>query len=101
MTTNEITEVLNRRLSQELLARDLTRLAYVAKDGTPRNVPIAFSSRAASPHSSASSRAAAPAGASPSSIFPDGSSSVRVPEPGLDCLTRTSSPPSTAIRTTE
>jgi general stress protein 26 len=39
---NEITEVLNRPLSQELLARDLTRLAYVAKDGTPRNVPIAF-----------------------------------------------------------
>jgi hypothetical protein len=40
---NEITEVLNRPISQELLARDLTRLAYVAKDGTPRNVPIAFS----------------------------------------------------------
>jgi hypothetical protein len=39
---DEITEVLNRPLSQELLARDLTRLAYVAKDGTPRNVPIAF-----------------------------------------------------------
>ena len=39
---NEITEVLNRPLSRELLARDLTRLAYVAKDGTPRNVPIAF-----------------------------------------------------------
>jgi hypothetical protein len=39
---NEITEVLNRPLSQELLARDLTRLAYVATDGTPRNVPIAF-----------------------------------------------------------
>jgi hypothetical protein len=39
---NEITEVLNRPLSQELLARDLTRLAYIAKDGTPRNVPIAF-----------------------------------------------------------
>src|SRR3712207_4466765 len=39
---NEITEVLNRPLSQELLARDLTRLAYVAKDGTPRNVPIIF-----------------------------------------------------------
>jgi Pyridoxamine 5'-phosphate oxidase len=39
---NEITEVLDRPLSQELLARDLTRLAYVAKDGTPRNVPIAF-----------------------------------------------------------
>jgi len=33
---NEITEVLNRPLSQELLARDVTRLAYVAKDGTPR-----------------------------------------------------------------
>ena len=42
MQPNEITEVLNRPLSQELLARDLTRLAYVAKDGTPRNVPIAF-----------------------------------------------------------
>jgi hypothetical protein len=40
--TNEITEVLNRPLSQELLARDLTRLAYVAKDGTPRNIPIGF-----------------------------------------------------------
>jgi Pyridoxamine 5'-phosphate oxidase len=39
---NEITEVLNRPISQELLARDLTRLAYVAKDGTPRNIPIAF-----------------------------------------------------------
>ncbi len=39
---NEITEVLNRPISQELLARDLARLAYVAKDGSPRNVPIAF-----------------------------------------------------------
>jgi hypothetical protein len=39
---NEITEVLNRPTSQELLARDLTRLAYVARDGTPRNVPIGF-----------------------------------------------------------
>jgi hypothetical protein len=39
---NEVTEVLNRPISQELLARDLTRLAYVAKDGTPRNVPIGF-----------------------------------------------------------
>jgi hypothetical protein len=38
----EIAEVLNRPLSQELLARDLTRLAYVAKDGTPRNVPMGF-----------------------------------------------------------
>ena len=42
MNQNEITEILNRPLSQELLARDLTRLAYVAKDGTPRNVPIGF-----------------------------------------------------------
>jgi hypothetical protein len=39
---NEITEVLNKPLSQELLARDITRLAYVSRDGTPRNVPIAF-----------------------------------------------------------
>src|SRR3954463_12240946 len=39
---NEISEILNRPISQELLARDLTRLAYVAKDGTPRTVPIAF-----------------------------------------------------------
>jgi nitroimidazol reductase NimA-like FMN-containing flavoprotein (pyridoxamine 5'-phosphate oxidase superfamily) len=39
---NEIAEVLNRPISQELLARDVTRLAYVAKDGTPRNVPIGF-----------------------------------------------------------
>jgi hypothetical protein len=42
MHPNEITEILNRPISEELLARDLTRLAYVAKDGTPRNVPIAF-----------------------------------------------------------
>ena len=42
MEPNEISEVLNRPLSRELLARDVARLAYVAKDGTPRNVPIAF-----------------------------------------------------------
>ncbi|GAB3426288.1 pyridoxamine 5'-phosphate oxidase family protein [Flindersiella endophytica] len=42
MQQEEVTEVLNRPISQELLARDLTRLAYVAKDGTPRNVPIGF-----------------------------------------------------------
>ena len=42
MQPNEVTEVLSRPISQELLARDITRLAYVAKDGTPRNVPIAF-----------------------------------------------------------
>ncbi|MEV6157034.1 pyridoxamine 5'-phosphate oxidase family protein [Nonomuraea sp. NPDC052129] len=38
----EITEILNRPISQELLARDVARLAYVAKDGTPRNIPIIF-----------------------------------------------------------
>jgi len=42
MEQHEITEILNRPISQELLARDVTRLAYVAKDGTPRNIPIAF-----------------------------------------------------------
>jgi nitroimidazol reductase NimA-like FMN-containing flavoprotein (pyridoxamine 5'-phosphate oxidase superfamily) len=42
MNQSAIDEVLNQPLSQELLARDLTRLAYVAKDGTPRNVPIGF-----------------------------------------------------------
>ncbi|MFI7134570.1 pyridoxamine 5'-phosphate oxidase family protein [Nonomuraea sp. NPDC050153] len=42
MESNEVIEVLNRPISQELLARDVTRLAYVAKDGTPRNVPIIF-----------------------------------------------------------
>src|ERR1044072_2623264 len=42
MQPHEITEMLNRPISQELLARDVTRLAYVAADGTPRNVPIAF-----------------------------------------------------------
>jgi hypothetical protein len=39
---NEIAEILDRPLSRELLARDLVRLAYVARDGTPRNVPIGF-----------------------------------------------------------
>jgi Pyridoxamine 5'-phosphate oxidase len=42
MQANEITAILNLPISQELLARDLLRMAYVAKDGTPRNVPIAF-----------------------------------------------------------
>jgi general stress protein 26 len=38
---SEVTEVLNRPISQELLAHE-TRLAYVAKDGTPRSIPIGF-----------------------------------------------------------
>ena len=43
MHPNEITAILNLPTSQELLSRDVLRMAYVAKDGTPRNVPIAFS----------------------------------------------------------
>jgi hypothetical protein len=42
MRPSEITEVLERPLSRELLARDLARLAYVARDGSPRNIPIGF-----------------------------------------------------------
>ena len=42
MRANEISEILDRPVSRELLARDVTRLAYVAGDGTPRNIPIAF-----------------------------------------------------------
>ncbi|URM96958.1 pyridoxamine 5'-phosphate oxidase family protein [Actinomadura madurae] len=40
MDQKAIDEVLNRPYSQELLARDLARLAYVALDGTPRSIPI-------------------------------------------------------------
>ena len=43
MEQHEIAEVLNRPLSRELLHRDLLRMAYVAKDGTPRAIPISFS----------------------------------------------------------
>ncbi|MFD9727713.1 pyridoxamine 5'-phosphate oxidase family protein [Streptomyces sp. NPDC059072] len=42
MQPSDITEILNRPISRELLARDVARLAYVAKDGTPRAIPIAF-----------------------------------------------------------
>lgn len=42
MEQHEITEILNRPHSRELLARDLLRMAYVAKDGAPRNVPVGF-----------------------------------------------------------
>ena len=42
MQPSEIAEVLNQPISQELLARDLTHLAYVAKDGAPRSIPIGF-----------------------------------------------------------
>jgi hypothetical protein len=39
---NDVAEILNKPISQEMLNRDLARLAYVAKDGTPRVVPIGF-----------------------------------------------------------
>jgi hypothetical protein len=42
MQPSEVTEILDRPLSREMLKRDLTRLAYVAPDGTPRSIPIAF-----------------------------------------------------------
>ena len=42
MRPSEIDDVLNGPISQELLARGLTRLAYVAKDGAPRSIPIGF-----------------------------------------------------------
>ncbi|WP_409489698.1 pyridoxamine 5'-phosphate oxidase family protein [Amycolatopsis sp. cmx-11-12] len=40
MRQSTIDEILNRPHSQELLARDLARLAYTALDGTPRAIPI-------------------------------------------------------------
>ena len=40
MQQSAIDEILNRPLSQELLARDLARLAFTALDGTPRAIPI-------------------------------------------------------------
>jgi hypothetical protein len=41
-TPSGVAEVLQKPISQQMLHRDLARLAYVAKDGTPRVVPIAF-----------------------------------------------------------
>jgi len=43
MQSDEITEILDRPAGRELLARDIARLAYIAKDGTPRTIPIGFS----------------------------------------------------------
>jgi Pyridoxamine 5'-phosphate oxidase len=42
MQPRELAEVIQKPISQEMLHRDLARLAYVAQDGTPRAVPIAF-----------------------------------------------------------
>ena len=39
---SDVAEILNKPMSREMLNRDLARLAYVAKDGTPRVVPIGF-----------------------------------------------------------
>jgi uncharacterized pyridoxamine 5'-phosphate oxidase family protein len=39
---SEVSAVLDKPISQEMLDRDIARLAYVAKDGTPRVVPIGF-----------------------------------------------------------
>jgi hypothetical protein len=41
-TRSSVADILQKPLSQEMLNRDLARLAYVAKDGTPRVVPIAI-----------------------------------------------------------
>ncbi|MCR6485472.1 pyridoxamine 5'-phosphate oxidase family protein [Amycolatopsis sp. OK19-0408] len=40
MQQDKIDEILNHKYSQELLARDLGRLAFTALDGTPRVIPI-------------------------------------------------------------
>ncbi|HEX2405365.1 MAG TPA: pyridoxamine 5'-phosphate oxidase family protein [Acidimicrobiia bacterium] len=40
MRADEVGEVLSKPLSQELLKRDVARLAFVWKDGTPRVIPI-------------------------------------------------------------
>ena len=42
MQTRDVANILKKPISQEMLNRDLARLAYVAKDGTPRVVPIGF-----------------------------------------------------------
>ena len=42
MRPDDVTAVLGLPRSQEMLDRDLCRLAYVATDGTPRAIPIGF-----------------------------------------------------------
>jgi hypothetical protein len=42
VTPQNVADVLARPLSRELLTRGITRLAYIAEDGTPRNIPIGF-----------------------------------------------------------
>jgi hypothetical protein len=42
MPPREVVAVLQKPISEEMLNRDLARLGYVAKDGRPRAIPIAF-----------------------------------------------------------
>lgn len=42
MRKEHVLATLQKPLSQELLNRDLARLAYMARDGTPRVIPIGF-----------------------------------------------------------
>lgn len=42
MRHKDVAAILEKPISQELLGRDLARLAYVSGDGTPRVVPIGF-----------------------------------------------------------
>lgn len=42
MRQSAIDDILNKPLSQELLARDITRLAFIGFDGAPRSIPIGF-----------------------------------------------------------
>ena len=42
MQQSAIDDTLNKPLSQELLARDITRLAFIGFDGAPRSIPIGF-----------------------------------------------------------
>src|SRR3954468_14320098 len=42
LTPSDVAEILKKPVSQEMLNRDLARLSYVAEDGTPRVIPIAF-----------------------------------------------------------
>lgn len=42
MRPSDVTDVLSQPRSQEMLDRDICRLAYVATDGTPRVVPVGF-----------------------------------------------------------
>ncbi|UXX94407.1 hypothetical protein N7U49_24255 [Streptomyces sp. AD2-2] len=51
MRASEITETLDRPFSRELPARDVLRLAYVAKDGTPRSSRRSGRTRRSTPRS--------------------------------------------------